>query len=110
MRTLPRGLSPSTIGHRARILAPIPVWYSPDRTTKPRRFRWLGNQVKLSERKYPYRQPGEKAYSTTQASSRKLPEPKVIVKPEMRRQPAAEAVSVSGAAESSARNNFLSLE
>ncbi|XP_078684832.1 uncharacterized protein LOC144918167 [Branchiostoma floridae x Branchiostoma belcheri] len=58
---------------------------------------------KTSERKYPYRQPGEKAYSTAQASSRKLPEPKVIVTPEMRRQPAAEAVSVSGAAESSAR-------
>ncbi|KAI8495141.1 Tetratricopeptide repeat protein 14 [Branchiostoma belcheri] len=58
---------------------------------------------KTSERKYPYRQPGEKAYSTPQASSRKLPEPKVIVRPEMRRQPAAEAVSVSGAAESSAR-------
>ncbi|XP_078671308.1 uncharacterized protein LOC144911280 [Branchiostoma floridae x Branchiostoma belcheri] len=58
---------------------------------------------KTSERKYPYRQPGEKAYSTPQASSRKLPEPKVIVTPEMRRQPAAEAVSVSGVAESSAR-------
>ncbi|KAI8511040.1 hypothetical protein Bbelb_119560 [Branchiostoma belcheri] len=58
---------------------------------------------KTSERKHPYRQPGEKAYSTPQASSRKLPEPKVIVTPEMRRQPAAEAVSVSGAAESSAR-------
>ncbi|KAI8510605.1 hypothetical protein Bbelb_115210 [Branchiostoma belcheri] len=58
---------------------------------------------KTSERKYPYRQPGEKAYSTAQASSRKLPKPKVIVTPEMRRQPAAKAVSVSGAAEASAR-------
>ncbi|CAH1263818.1 Hypp2773 [Branchiostoma lanceolatum] len=46
--------------------------------------------ARTSERKYPYRQPGEKAYPSSPVTpSRKLPEPKVVVTPEMRPQPAA---------------------
>ncbi|XP_078613740.1 uncharacterized protein LOC144883261 [Branchiostoma floridae x Branchiostoma japonicum] len=53
-----------------------------------------------SERKYPYRQPGEKAYSSGKGTrSRGLPKPKVVVTPAMRPQPASETESASGMAE-----------
>ncbi|XP_035692366.1 uncharacterized protein LOC118426886 isoform X2 [Branchiostoma floridae] len=53
-----------------------------------------------SERKYPYRQPGEKAYSSGKGTrSRGLPQPKVVVTPAMRPQPASETESASGMAE-----------
>ncbi|XP_066283015.1 mucin-17-like [Branchiostoma lanceolatum] len=61
--------------HSENIASRIPLVRKPART---------------SERKYPYRQPGEKAYpSSPETPSRKLPEPKVVVTTEMRPQPAA---------------------
>ncbi|XP_035670301.1 uncharacterized protein LOC118411910 isoform X2 [Branchiostoma floridae] len=66
-----------------------------------------------SERKYPYRQPGEKAYSSgKERPSRSLPKPKVVVTPEMRPQPASGTELASGMAkdQSSAAQGRTSLK
>ncbi|XP_078576832.1 uncharacterized protein LOC144862321, partial [Branchiostoma floridae x Branchiostoma japonicum] len=66
-----------------------------------------------SERKYPYRQPGKKAYSSgKERPSRSLPKPKVVVTPEMRPQPASETelASVMAKDQSSAAQGRTSLK